>query len=84
MKITKICITELQSIRDSTKFEIGYVNCLVGKNKAGETALKTALYRLNTIIKADGNFDVTDDYPPCLSPPIGSATRRKRHTASKP
>ena len=63
MKLTKVRITEFQSIQDSTEFDIGDATCLVGKNEAGKTALLTALYRLNPIIEADGNFDVTDDYP---------------------
>ncbi len=63
MKLTKVRITEFQSIQDSTEFEIGDVTCLVGKNEAGKTALLTALYRLNPIIEADGDFDATDDYP---------------------
>ena len=63
MKLTKVRITEFQSILDSTEFEIGDVTCLVGKNEAGKTALLKALYRLNPIIEADGDFDPTDDYP---------------------
>ncbi len=63
MKLTKVRITEFQSIQDSTEFKIGDVTCLVGKNEAGKTALLKALYRLNPIIRSDGNFDVTDDYP---------------------
>ena len=63
MKLTKVRITEFQSIQDSTEFEIGDVTCLVGKNEAGKTAILKALYRLNPIIESDGNFDVTDDYP---------------------
>ena len=63
MKLTKIRVTEFQSIQDSTEFKIGDVTCLVGKNEAGKTALLKALYRLNPINEIDGNFDVTDDYP---------------------
>ena len=63
MKLTKVRITEFQSIQDSTEFEIGDVTCLVGKNEAGKTALLKALYRLNPVNETDGNFDVTDDYP---------------------
>ena len=63
MKLAKVRITEFQSIQDSTAFEIGDVTCLVGKNEAGKTALLKALYRLNPIIEAHGEFDVTDDYP---------------------
>ena len=63
MKLTKVRITEFQSIQDSTEFEVGDVTCLVGKNEAGKTALLKALYRLNPIIEEDGSFDVTLDYP---------------------
>ena len=63
MKLTKVRITEFQSIQDSTEFEVGDITCMVGKNEAGKTALLKALYRLNPIIEADGKFDVTDDYP---------------------
>ena len=63
MKLTKVRITEFQSIQDSTEFEIGDVTCLVGKNEAGKTALLKALYRLNPIVEEDGVFDVTLDYP---------------------
>ena len=63
MKLTKVRITEFQSIQDSTEFEIGDVTCLIGKNESGKTALLKALYRLNPINESDGNFDVTEDYP---------------------
>ncbi len=63
MKLTKVHVTEFQSIVDSTEFSIGDVTCLVGKNEAGKTALLRALYRLKPIVDDDGVFDVTDDYP---------------------
>ena len=63
MKLTRVHITNFQSIQDSTEFEIGDVTCLVGKNEAGKTALLKALYHLNPINEVDSNFDVTDDYP---------------------
>ena len=63
MKLIKVRITEYQSILDSNEFEVGDITCLVGKNEAGKTALLKALYRLNPIIEADGDFDVTNDYP---------------------
>ena len=63
MKLTKVRITEFQSIQDSTEFDIGDITCLVGKNEAGKTALLKALYRLNPIVGEDGDFDVTLDYP---------------------
>ena len=63
MRLTKVRVTEFQSIQDSTEFDIGDVTCLVGKNEAGKTALLKALYRLKPIIETEGDFDVTDDYP---------------------
>ena len=63
MKLTKVHITNFQSIQDSTEFEIGDVTCLVGKNEAGKTALLKALYRLNPVVEEHGTFDATDDYP---------------------
>ena len=63
MKLTKVRITEFQSIQDSTEFEIGDVTCLVGKNEAGKTAVLKALYRLLPINETDGAFDATDDFP---------------------
>lgn len=63
MKLTKVLITNFQSIKDSTEFDIDDVTCLVGKNESGKTALLKALYRLNPINEKDGYFDVTDDYP---------------------
>ncbi len=63
MKLSKIHITEFQSILDSNEFEVDVVTCLVGKNEAGKTALLKALYRLNPIVEEDGEFDVALDYP---------------------
>ena len=63
MRLTKVRITNFQSVQDSNEFEIDDVTCLVGKNEAGKTALLKALYRLNPVVSTDGVFDVTDDYP---------------------
>lgn len=63
MKLTKVRITNFQSIQDSNEFDVDDVTCLVGKNEAGKTALLKALYRLNPVVASDGAFDVTDDYP---------------------
>ena len=63
MKLSKVRITEFQSIQDSTEFDIGDVTCLVGKNEAGKTALLKALYRLSPVSESEGVFDVTEDYP---------------------
>ncbi len=63
MKLSKVKVTEFQSIIDSNEFDIGDITCLVGKNEAGKTALLKALYRLNPIIPKEGVYDVTHDYP---------------------
>ena len=63
MKLTKVRITNFQSIQDSNEFDIDDVTCLVGKNESGKTALLKALYRLNPINERDSQFDVIDDYP---------------------
>ena len=63
MKLTRVRITNYQSVQDSTDFDIGDVTCLVGKNEAGKTALLKALYQLNPVLQADGEFDSTEDYP---------------------
>jgi predicted ATP-dependent endonuclease of OLD family len=63
MKLTKVKITEFQSILDSNEFEINDITCLVGKNEAGKSAVLKALYRLNPIVSSEGKYDVTDDYP---------------------
>lgn len=63
MKLTKVHVTDYQSVRDSNEFDIGDVTCLVGKNEAGKTALLQAIYRLRPIVAADDGYSVTDDYP---------------------
>ena len=63
MKLTKVRVTDFQSVRDSTEFVIGDVTCLVGKNEAGKTALLQAMYRLLPIVDTDVGYSVTDDYP---------------------
>ena len=62
MKLTKVRITDFQSVRDSTEIEIGDVTCLVGKNEAGKTALLQAMYRVLPIVDTDVGYSVTDDY----------------------
>lgn len=63
MRLSKVHVTEFQSVRDSTEFEVGDITCLVGKNEAGKTAILQAIYRLNPIEDSAGEFSVTDDYP---------------------
>ena len=63
MKLTKVRVTDFQSVDDSTEFDIGDLTCLVGKNEAGKTALLQAIYRLRPIVKTDVGYSITDDYP---------------------
>ena len=63
MRLVTVQVTDFQSVRDSTPFDVGEVTCLVGKNEAGKTALLKAIYRLNPINASDALYDVTDDYP---------------------
>ena len=63
MKLRKVEVTNFRCIHETGEFEVGDVSCLVGKNESGKTALLQALYRLNPIEKAEGSFDVTEDYP---------------------
>lgn len=63
MKLSKLQITNFQSIQDSTEFEIGDINCLVGKNEAGKTAILKAVHKLRPFIESEGNFDSVEDYP---------------------
>lgn len=63
MRLTKVRITNFQSVQDSNEFEIGDVTCLVGKNEAGKTALLKALYRLKPLENSNGIFVAVDDYP---------------------
>ena len=63
MKLTKVRVTDFQSVRDSTEFNIGDVTCLVGKNEAGKTALLQAMYRFRPVVDSEVGYSVTDDYP---------------------
>jgi predicted ATP-dependent endonuclease of OLD family len=63
MILAAVQIHDYKSIRDSNRFEIGDVTCLVGKNESGKTALLEAIYRLNPLIEQHGRFDVTEEYP---------------------
>lgn len=56
-------VRDFQSVRDSGRVLVSEITCLVGKNEAGKSTLLKALYRLNPVIPAEGNFDVTNDYP---------------------
>lgn len=63
MKPTRVHVTDFQSVRNSTEFDIGDVTCLVGKNEAGKTALLQAMHRLRPLVDIDAGYIVTDDYP---------------------
>lgn len=64
MKLRQFTVRGFRNIWDSGSIKVDdQTTCLVGKNKAGKTALLTALYRTNPIIPADAVFDETCDYP---------------------
>lgn len=63
MKLAWAEVSDFQSVRDSGRFGLADVTCLVGKNESGKTALLQALYRLNPFIEAHGRYSVTDDFP---------------------
>lgn len=63
MKLTKVRITNFQSIEDSNEFAVGDVTCLVGKNESGKTALLKALHRLNPSDDSKLVFDNIAEYP---------------------
>lgn len=63
MKLTKVRITNFQSIEDSNEFDVGDVTCLVGKNESGKTALLKALQRLNPSDDANIEFEKVAHYP---------------------
>lgn len=61
MKLVSAHITNFRSIEDSSKFEIGDLTCLVGKNEAGKTAILQAFYGISPF--ASFSYDKTRDYP---------------------
>jgi len=63
MKLIAAEIDEYKCIRQSNRFAIGDITCLVGKNESGKTAVLQALYHLNPIIQEQAKFDITDEYP---------------------
>ena len=63
MKLKTATVRNFRSVRDSGRFSIGDVTCLVGKNEAGKTAILQALYKLNPIRDEDSGVNATDDYP---------------------
>lgn len=63
MKLIKAQVKNFQNILDSDEFEIDEINCLIGKNESGKTALLKALYHSNPIVGSDNNFNIDDNYP---------------------
>jgi predicted ATP-dependent endonuclease of OLD family len=63
MQLKWFRVRDFQSVRDSGCIAVSDIACLVGKNEAGKSALLKALYKLNPVVAAEGNFDVTNDYP---------------------
>lgn len=63
MKLIKAQVKNFQNILDSDEFEIDDINCLMGKNESGKTALLKALYHSNPIVDSENNFNIDDNYP---------------------
>lgn len=63
MQLKWFHVRDFQSIRDGGRITVSDITCLVGKNEAGKSALLKALYKLSPVVAAEGNFDVTTDYP---------------------
>jgi predicted ATP-dependent endonuclease of OLD family len=66
MRLKSFRVFNFQSVLDSGLIEIEQCVCLVGKNEAGKSAILKALYKLNPVRTADGQFNITDDYPRSL------------------
>lgn len=62
MLLKTVHIGNYKSIDDSNDFTILPVTCLVGKNEAGKSAILEALYKLNPVVDAAGEFTEMD-YP---------------------
>jgi len=63
MKLKSMQVKNFKCVEDSTRFDIGPVTCLVGKNEAGKTSLLEALHKLNSDVTELGEFDVLLEYP---------------------
>ena len=61
MELIKARITNFRSIEDSGEFSISDLNCLVGKNEAGKSAILDALHGIKPY--REFAYDKTRDYP---------------------
>src|SRR5438552_3008819 len=75
MKLESATITNFRCIDDSTKFKMGQITCLVGKNESGKTAILHALTKLNPVDATLSKFDVERDYPRKLLNEFDETTR---------
>lgn len=62
MKLESVRIENFKCIDDSEEFSLKQVNCFVGKNEAGKSAILQAIYKLNGDIPENSNFKETE-YP---------------------
>lgn len=63
MKLIKAQVKNFRNILDSDEFEIDEINCLMGKNESGKTALLKALYHSNPINDSNADFNIDVNSP---------------------
>jgi len=63
MILKNVQIQDFKCIEDSEVFNLKQMNCLVGKNEAGKSAVLQALYKLNPVVEIEGRFDPLIEYP---------------------
>jgi predicted ATP-dependent endonuclease of OLD family len=84
MRLESFHVKDFQSVRDSGLIPVDQITCLVGKNEAGKSALLKALYRLNPLVKSEGKFDVTIDYPRMDVEDYRHDVERKKREIARP
>jgi len=60
MKLISVQVQNYKCVEDSTKFGVGEVTCLVGKNESGKSAILEAIEKLNPLDDSFATFDELD------------------------